>query len=303
MSKPLPQAAHEWTFEAIGTKWWIGLYEPAASGQLAAAREAVARRIRQFDLAYSRFRDDSLVTKIARSEGGKFELPADSPALFGMYRLLYEATGGTVTPLVGRLLSDAGYDAAYRLQPGRLSAPPAWDEAMRFEDGVLTTTRPVLLDFGAAGKGYLVDLVAAELRAAGFASYCVDAGGDMVAAGLPAPLKIGLEDPADPSQVIGVADLQSGALCGSAGNRRRWAGYHHIIDPRRLSSPEHIAAAWVAAPDALTADGLTTALFFADPEALRPHFQFEFVILYANGTALASANFPGQIFTERNQTA
>src|SRR6185503_10886775 len=104
----------------------------------------------------------------ARREGGRFELPADSAALFGLYRRLYDATAGAVTPLVGRLLSDAGYDAAYGLRPGTLSAPPAWDEAMRFEDGVLTTTRPVLLDFGAAGKGYLVDLVAQVLRTAGF---------------------------------------------------------------------------------------------------------------------------------------
>ena len=299
MSERLPQAVHEWSFEAIGTKWWIGLYDRAEAGRVAAAREAVARRIGEFDQAYSRFRDDSLVSEIARREGGRFELPDDSAALFGLYRRLYDATAGAVTPLVGRLLSDAGYDAAYGLAPGKLSAPPAWDEAMRFEDGVLTTTRPVLLDFGAAGKGYLVDLVAEVLRAAGFRAFCVDAGGDMVGAGLERPLKIGLENPYDPSQVIGVADLQTGALCGSAGNRRRWAGFHHIMDPHKLSSPEHVAAVWVTAPDGLTADGLATALFFAEPDKL-DNFGFEYVILYANGTASASENFPGELFTERN---
>ena len=299
--EPLPQAVHEWSFEAIGTGWWIGLYESVGTDRLAAVQQAVAQRIEQFDLVYSRFRDDSLVSSIAR-EAGTFIFPADSEALFSLYRRLYDATNGAVTPLIGQALVDAGYDASYSLRPGKLKPTPAWDDVMQFKGRTLTTTQPILLAFGAAGKGYLVDLVAAELEAAGLKAYCVDASGDMVCSGLKTALKIGLEHPEDTSQVIGVADLQKGALCGSAGNRRRWAGYHHIIDPHALASPENIAAVWVCAETALIADGLTTALYFAEPETLARQFRFAYVIMYADGRVAASADFPAQLFTEGQNT-
>jgi thiamine biosynthesis lipoprotein ApbE len=41
-------------------------------------------------------------------------------------------------------------------------------------------THPVMLDFGAAGKGYLIDIVADILRQEQIESFCVDAGGDMI---------------------------------------------------------------------------------------------------------------------------
>jgi len=292
---PLPRAVCEWSFEAIGTVWWIGLYEPVQDGRLQAVQQAVTERVERFDRTYSRFRDDSLVTKIAK-EAGSFTFPDDGAALFAMYRQLYDVTNGAVTPLIGQLLADAGYDASYSLRPGKLSAPPAWDEVMRYENGTLITELPVLLDFGAAGKGYLVDLVAMELRAAGLERFCVDAGGDMVCFGLSKALQIGLEHPDDPSQITGVTQLQNGALCGSAGNRRAWQNYHHIMNPFTLDSPQSIKAVWVAAGDALTADGLATALFFIDPARLLQQFRFAYAIMYADDTVTMSPNFHAQLF-------
>jgi thiamine biosynthesis lipoprotein len=52
----------------------------------------------------------------------------------------------------------------------------------------------------------------------------------------------------------------------------------------------------VAADTALVADGLATALFFVPAQHLRPHFDFEYVIMKSNGTAEVSPGFPGEIF-------
>lgn len=295
--RPEPLTPHaEWSFEAIGTQWWIGVYEPITHTRLVRLQREVAVRIETFDMKYSRFRADSLVTQIAQ-QAGEYRLPEDAEPLLAFYRQLYDATAGRVTPLIGQTLSDAGYGANYSLKPGVLHEPPRWDAAMTYRGGLLTTQQTVLLDFGAAGKGYLVDIIANLLQSAGVGQLCVDAGGDMYCVGLGTPLRIGLENPDDPSQVVGVAELSRGALCGSAGNRRAWGDYHHIIDPKLLISPRHIKALWVTADDALTADGLATALFFTTPEVLRKTFTFEQLILYADGSAAASPGFAAQLFT------
>jgi len=288
---------HEWSFEAIGTHWWVGVYQPLASQRLTEVKQLVAARIEQFDAVYSRFRDDSLVSDIARATG-TYTFPQDGELLFETYRQLYDLTNGAVTPLIGQALSDAGYDTDYSLRPSDITAPPKWDDVMTYHKGVLTTSQPVLLDFGAAGKGYLVDIVASLLHDHGIGQYCIDAGGDMVSRGLGVALRIGLEDPADSSRAVGVVDLHDMALCGSAGNRRSWGIYHHILDPSSLRSPQHVSALWVTAESVRTADGIATALFFVEPEALQKAFTFEYLILYANSRVACSTAFPGDTFSE-----
>jgi thiamine biosynthesis lipoprotein len=286
----------QWEFEAIGTHWWIGVYGPLDAAQLEAVRHRIALRIERFDATYSRFRSDSVVTKISQ-QAGEFRLPADSRRLFAWYRKLYTLTRGAVTPLVGQLLSDAGYDAAYSLQPRELRTPPSWDEAMTFRSGILHTTQPVLLDVGAAGKGYLVDIVGGILQAAGITRYCVDAGGDIRFMHPADSMRVGLEHPDHPGQLVGVATLQNAALCGSAGNRRAWKGYHHIMDPFTRSSPRHLKAVWAVAADAMAADGITTALYFTPAEELRRQVDFEYVLVHGDDSATHSPGFPGELFT------
>lgn len=264
----------------------------------ARARRAVAGRIEQFDRDYSRFRADSLVSAMART-AGRYQLPPDAQPLFDLYRELYDLTAGAVTPLVGGLLAAAGYDAAYSLRPGTLTPPPAWPGTLRYEFPHLTLARPVSLDLGAAGKGYLVDLVAGVLRTHGITAYCVDAGGDMAHQGaLEAdPLAVGLEHPADAGQVIGVAQLRNQSLCGSAGNRRAWAGLNHIIDPHTRTSPTHLRAVWAVADTTLLADALTTALYFVPPPILAAHYVFEYALVYEDFSLEHSADFPAAFFT------
>lgn len=292
-----PIAAVEWSFEAIGTQWWIGLYQPLGEEQFRVLKAAVAERIEAFDKAYSRFRPDSLVTQISQ-RADSYQLPDDAAPLFALYRQLYEATDGAVTPLIGQTLSDAGYDAGYSLQPQATIEPaPVWDDVMRLQTEVLTTKQPLLLDFGAAGKGYLVDIVAEMIAAHGITQFSIDAGGDMVHRHGSQSLRIGLEHPVDLGQVIGVVELRNQAVCGSAGNRRAWPGYHHIMNPFTASSTQSVQAVWVVTDDALTADGLTTALFFVEPERLATQFKFEYVIVAADNSVRMSHNFPGTLFT------
>ncbi|MBL8159705.1 FAD:protein FMN transferase [Candidatus Saccharibacteria bacterium] len=296
MSEPSVQQSI--SFEALGAPWHIDIYDeldPIAAEKLRGKMQA---RLELYEQQYSRFRDDSLVSGIAR-RAGEYRLDNAAQPLMQLYRRLYELSDGLVTPLIGRALEQAGYDAAYTLRPGDIHHPPDWDAVMRYDHPLLAVNEPVLLDFGAAGKGYAADLAADVLKDEGIRHFCINASGDLVAACPPdTTLTIGLEHPGDPEQVIGTATLSHGSLCGSAGNRRAWGEYTHILNPRSLQSPRHILATWVGAANGLLADGLATALFFMPVETLAQEFTFEYVIVNADMTAEVSADFPGTLFSE-----
>lgn len=285
-------------FDAIGTHWSIDLPETLDAATVSSVLLRVHHRIATFDQTYSRFRADSLVTQISQ-HAGRYQFPSDGSALFAWYRLLYNLTDGAVTPLIGNALSDAGYDAQYSLIEKPMTSPKAWDDVMRFDatTNILETSEPVLLDFGAAGKGYLIDIVASMLREECIDSYCIDAGGDIAyRSETNEPRQIGLENPHDTSEAIGIATIMNQSICGSAGNRRRWGRFHHTLDPRTLTSPSEIAAVWVIADTTMIADGLTTALNFISPETLLSVMPFSFAMLGNDGRLSASPNFPAEFF-------
>ena len=290
--------ASEFVFEAIGTAWKIVINDDLPAIEAARLLAEIRERIHAFDTHYSRFRDDSLVMQMSR-EAGIYTLPSDAEPLFDLYKEVYELTGGLVTPLIGQLLSDAGYDASYSLTPQlRLIAPPRWEDALRYEFPKLQILTPVLLDLGAAGKGYLVDIVSDIIREAGVSSFVVNAGGDICAydeAGT--GIRVALEHPDDPAQAIGVATIANSSICGSSGNRRRWGEYHHIMNPETLSSPSHIRALWVVADSTLLADALATCLFFTNPSILNERYRYEYLILNDDYAVEKSNGFPAELFT------
>lgn len=274
--------ATSWHFEAIGTRWAIDLYHELDPAEASRINKLVRDRIELFESTYSRFRKDSWLSKLSESSG-TFPLPNDALPMIGLYEKMYRATGGLMTPLIGQVLSDAGYDANYSLTPSAtINTAPAFDEVVSYDEHSITTTQPVRLDFGALGKGYLIDIVAELLLREGISTYCVDAGGDMRHSNGVTPLGVGLEDPEHADQVIGVLNLGNKSLAGSAGNRRTWSRFNHIINPKTLVSPDQILGVWAVADTTLLADALTTALYFSPAEELRKVYAFDYLIVYAD---------------------
>ena len=292
MPSPKPPATPAYRFNAIGTPWRIDTPEPLTPE----LQRGIADRIDQFDATYSRFREDSLVSRIGRAPGS-WRFPNDAAPLFDLYKKLYTSTAGMVSPLVGERMENLGYDRAYSLRAASVPVRvPAWDDAFSWDGESLTTARPVLLDVGAAGKGYLVDIVAGMLRDAGIDSYLVDASGDLLHRGSE-PVRIALEHPGDAGKAIGIYSLHNGALCASASNRRAWgAGLHHIIDAITGEPTSQVVASWAMTDTALEADGLATALFFAGAGTFAPDFTFHYVRMFSNGSLEYSRELPGEIF-------
>ncbi|KJL49214.1 ApbE family protein [Microbacterium hydrocarbonoxydans] len=279
-----------WRFDAIGTRWEI-------EGDLDGSdRSAVSEVIERFDREWSRFRDDSAVTRLG-SAGGVLE-SADAAPMLDAYAALSSATAGAVNPLVGASLEALGYDAAYTLAAGAaLAAPAAWSEVVAWNHQGLTASAPALIDVGALGKGRLVDLVFSALaRVPG--DLVVDAGGDMRVRG--SSVRTALEHPFDATKAIGVVELQDAALCGSAINRRAWGdGLHHVLDARTGRPVRTWAATWALGAQAMRADAIATALFFDGGPALAADWGVEWVRMTTDGKVERSAGWTGQLFTTR----
>jgi len=279
-------------FEAIGTQWIIDVSNESSQKERDDLLRRIKIRIEEFDKTYSRFRDDSLIYKISQ-DAGAYIFPEDFKELISLYKRMYALTNGLMTPLIGDVLNQAGYDKDYSFEQKEMIVPDKWEDVLIVEGNTLVVNKPVTLDFGAIGKGYLIDIVGKIIEENNINSYCIDAGGDMLIKNM--DMKIGFEHPEDPKQVIGMLKLENGCICGSAGNRRKWREVHHIFNPITLKPVSNIKAVWVSAKSAMIADALSTALFFVEAEKLK-EYEFEYLVINDDYSYISSQDFPSELY-------
>ena len=266
---------------ALGTSARVAVWPPE---NLGGALAAVDRVLSVLDRQASRFRQDSEISWIHRSEGGLFML---SDGLAEAISVALEAarwTGGLADPTVGGALISLGYDRDFaaidpeRCEPaGSLVPVPGW-QTVRLEGPVLHLPAGVRLDLGATAKGLGSDravraAMAANSQAGGV---LVSLGGDMAVAGQSPrdgwPILVADEpDPAGSSRAQPVR-LASGAVATSSITCRQWrrAGrvLHHIVDPRTgLPADGPWQTVSVAAATCADANAAATAAIVAGDQA------------------------------------
>jgi FAD:protein FMN transferase len=221
---------------ALGTSASVVVSGP---GALAGARAAVEAELAAIDLACSRFRADSELSRLNAGAGRPVRVGARLLEAIAVALRAAALTDGIVDPTIGRALILAGYDrdfATLAHRHTRLVAQQVvgWravevDEA-RSE---VRLPRGVALDLGATAKALAADRAVAACGA----GVLVNLGGDIAVAG-PAPpggWAVRVTDDhraaADaPGQTVAI---HSGGLATSSTTVRRWGpGAHHIIDPR-----------------------------------------------------------------------
>ncbi len=145
---------------------------------------------------------------------------------------------------------------------------------VRLDRENLTVTRPEGMQFDLAGigKGYGVDRCVAILKRHGVTSALVNLGGNMYAVGAPPGRKawsIGIRDPRGGDSMAGRLLLKDEAV-STSGNYENFVviggkSYGHIVDPRTGLTVDRQLSVTVVAPDAITADALSTGLFVLGP--------------------------------------
>jgi thiamine biosynthesis lipoprotein len=128
------------------------------------------------------------------------------------------------------------------------------------------------VDLGAIAKGYAVDCAVSKLKAAGIKSCLINAGGQIYCLGnkLGKPWKVAIQDPRD-DKFWGYLNLEDKAVSTSGDYQQYFfkdnKRYAHILNPKTgYPASSGIASVTVIAPDGLTADALSTAIFILGRE-------------------------------------
>ena len=232
---------------ALGTSAQIVVTE---AERLDVARSAVEQVLREIDLAASRFRDDSELTRLNRANGAW--VPIGS-MLADALRVALDAamwTDGLVDPTVGAALIDHGYDRTYtQVAPDgppiavRVRPVVGWHAVELDESGPRARVPAgVIVDLGATAKGLAADRAAAAAAAAADCGVLVNLGGDISIDGAP-PSDGWAVTVTDSSELDlpsgGAGDqtvvIHAGGLATSSITARRWrrggSELHHLIDP------------------------------------------------------------------------
>ena len=197
----------------------------------------------ELEQSLSRFRDDSELTGLNRRVGETVEVSETLREVLVLAQDMYDLTEGAFDPRVITALEQIGYRGASLNRP----ATQALNSRL-FEAGTgncVSVFHP--LDLGGIGKGYTADVLARLIEQwvdpQVLSGYIVDAGGDLVVAGVQgdgSPWSLGVDNPLQPGTLVAALSplaSTSGrtAVCTSATWRKTWTHegqqVHHLIDP------------------------------------------------------------------------
>jgi len=132
--------------------------------------------------------------------------------------------------------------------------------AERSSGGAFALRRDGVLDPSGVVKGWAAERAAVALAALPDTDFCLSAGGDITCrTGDPAaaPWRIGIEDPRDPTRIVAVVPIRTGAVATS-GTAHRGA---HIVDARTGRAPGGLASVTVVGRSLTAVDVDATAAF------------------------------------------
>ncbi len=233
------------TFQALGTTCEVQ-YAAADAGQAMRFETAAVGWVQAFEAKYSRFRPDSLVSRINAAAGVDWvPVDAEMEQMLQLCETLHFMTHGVLDATALPLLRLWNYKAERPVLPTLQQIMDArklvgWSKVQRAPGRVFLPLPGMALDFGGFGKEYAVDLVAQLALDHGITNALVDFGHDLRALGAPPgrpAWHIGLEDPAHPGSSSMSVALQGSKGIASSGDYLRCftiAGkrYGHIVDPR-----------------------------------------------------------------------
>lgn len=251
---------------------------PAAD--LQAASEKALAHMQHLEGLLSRYNDASIVRRIT-AQAGRAPVPVSAQVmqvLQNAQRVARESAGA-FDPTVGALVDTA---AGWHFEPGQENAPTAADIAQALPRvgmrdlhldvaaGTAYLARPgMALDLGGIAKLPILQAALEVLQREGVHNALINGGGDVLVRGQlqGRPWRIGVRDPRQPQQLIGVINAQGTGIVASSGDYER--GFmrsgrrlHHVLDPHTgwPTSGVHGVALWCREGDVQAVNGWGTAL-------------------------------------------
>lgn len=264
---------------------------------LRAAADAAIAEVRRIEAKYSRYRTDSVVSRLNASAGSATGQAVDpeTAALLDFAAELHRASEGRFDITSGVLRRAWDFRQPRLPDVAQIDAlrPLIGWHQLHWDGQQLALPRPGMeIDLGGIGKEYAADRAAALLADRGLRGGFVDLGGDIRVIGPRAdgsPWRLGIQDPRQPSAVLAQIDLGQGALATSGDAARGFdldgRRYSHLLDATTGWPVQRWHSVSVQAPTCVAAGALATlAMLMGDdaPAFLRQQ-QASFLAVGADG--------------------
>jgi thiamine biosynthesis lipoprotein len=272
-------AVEGFAFAAMASRCEIRLAAPDRATAALWADAAIAE-VRRIEAKFSRYRDDSMVSKINAAAGADaaVECDAETVALLDYAEALFVASDGRFDITSGILRRAWNFQSKCLPEATelvRLCGLVGWQSVER-RAGTIRLPQPGMeIDFGGFGKEYAADRAAAVLRELGARNGFVNLGGDLHAIG-PQPdgsaWRIAIQDPRDASRAAAEIELSQGGLATSGDYERFFeidgVRYCHILNPTTGWPVAHWRSVSVAAPLCIAAGSCSTIAMLAQDHGL-----------------------------------
>jgi thiamine biosynthesis lipoprotein len=265
--------------ELLGAETEIRLFHPDARAANAAIDQCFAEA-RRLESIFSLQRPDSALSRLNRA-GRLDHPPQELVALLERAMYFSRATDGafdaTVQPLWELYLHHFSAPIVNREgpSPSDIARARAFVDyrAVQASERRIAFQRPgMAITLNGVAQGYITDRVSDLLRRRGFQRVLVNMGETRALGAHPdgSPWRVAIADPGKPWHSVLTLALEDCALATSGGYGTVFDAsgrFHHLFDPHTGKSAQHYRSVSVVAPDATTADGLSTGLCVLAPAA------------------------------------
>jgi thiamine biosynthesis lipoprotein len=233
----------------------------------------------EYEQAASRFIKDNPLDKINKHLGEWVDVPSCLSEMIQSAYVSYRYTNGAFDPRILGNLIDAGYVETFEnnkwssMTTRTVSIVEQWSPEIR-KESVKVGNMPI--DLGGIGKSFTAKK-AADILKEYSSDYFVNAGGDVVFAGLSPEgekWRVSVENPYDMNKVAAVIEVTDTSVATSSISKRKWITsderrMHHIINPKTGQPADgEIIAVTIIHPDAVWAEVWAKSLFFMSSKDL-----------------------------------
>lgn len=252
----------------------------AGEAALAQAAGRAINEVRRIEVAYSRYRADSIVSRINAAAGGPdaVAVDAETASLLTFAAQLHAFSDGLFDITSGVLRR--AWDFKARRVPTDTDLRPllpliGWSQVEWSGQAIRLPRAGMEVDFGGFGKEYAADRAMSALHEAGQRHGYVNLGGDIRVLGPRADgsaWRFGIQHPRKEERTIASVELREGALATSGDYERYFEHegrrYCHILDPHTGWPVGHWASVSVTAPACVAAGALSTIAMLKGAAAL-----------------------------------
>jgi FAD:protein FMN transferase len=270
-------ALHRFTFRAMAADNEVQIHSLDARMAERAAASAM-EEVMRIEAKYSRYRADSLVSRINAAAGGApVAIDEETSKLLDFADACHRDSGGAFDITSGVLR------CAWDFKSGRIPGDAqvrrclpliGWGRVERGGDTVRLPQRGMEIDFGGFGKEYAVDRAALLLQIGGAHNALVNLAGDLSILGAQPgdePWRVGIRHPRKPGVALASLPVRSGGVATS-GDYERYIEvdgerHCHVLDPRTGRSARGFQSVTVHASTCLVAGSASTIAMLKGREA------------------------------------